>query len=502
MADDQDGQDIEALEEVFEAPEKGSAEELLDARAGDALDPMRHSAAHVMAEAVLDLFPGTKLGIGPAIDDGFYYDFQLDRPIKPDDLAAIEERMAASVAADHPFVREELPPEEGRAFFAERDQPFKVEILDDLRRQVEGRRVGDAADDGLRARPVRRPVPRPARREHGQDRPVQAPRGLRRVLARRPVAARAPARLRDGLVDAGGARQVPLAARGGEEARPPPPRRPARPVLVPRRLAGRRVLAPEGLAPVPDAAERDAREPGEARLRGDLHAAARPPQALGAVGPLGALPRLDVPARRRRRDVQPQADELPGVDVHLPLQGPLVPRPATPALGVRRAPPERAIRRVQRPHAGSPLRHGRRPHLRPAGPDRRRDRGAHRRDPRVLLVVRPGADASTFGTMPDKAPRRPGDLGGDRGDHAGRAREVFDEVPGQAQGRRVLRPEDRHPGRGRPGPGMADGDDPGRPTDAARAVRPLRTSTRRAASSARWRSTARSTARWSGSSAC
>jgi threonyl-tRNA synthetase len=127
-----DAEEIEALGEVFGAPEKGSAEELLDARAGDPLDAMRHSAAHVMAEAVLELFPGTKLGIGPAIEDGFYYDFQLERPIKPDDLAAIEERMAASVAADHPFVRRELPPEEGRAFFVERGQPFKVEILDDL----------------------------------------------------------------------------------------------------------------------------------------------------------------------------------------------------------------------------------------------------------------------------------------------------------------------------------------------------------------------------------
>jgi threonyl-tRNA synthetase len=124
--------DVEAIEEVFEAPEKGSADELLDARAGDPLDPMRHSAAHVMAEAVLDLYPGTKLGIGPAIEDGFYYDFQLDRPLKPEDLEKIEARMAQSVKADHPFVRRELPPEEGRAFFVDRDQPFKVEILDDL----------------------------------------------------------------------------------------------------------------------------------------------------------------------------------------------------------------------------------------------------------------------------------------------------------------------------------------------------------------------------------
>jgi threonyl-tRNA synthetase len=117
---------------LFESPERGSADELLDAGAHSELDAMRHSTAHVMAEAVLDLFPETQLGIGPAIADGFYYDFKLDRPLTPSDLATIEERMAASVAADHPFVRRELSPEEGRAFFVERNQPFKVEILDDL----------------------------------------------------------------------------------------------------------------------------------------------------------------------------------------------------------------------------------------------------------------------------------------------------------------------------------------------------------------------------------
>jgi threonyl-tRNA synthetase len=129
-----DQEEIEPVEEeaLFDAPARGSADELLDAGAHSDLDAMRHSAAHVMAEAVTDLFPGTQLGIGPAITDGFYYDFKLDRPLTPADLAKIEERMTASIAADHPFVRRELPPEEGRAFFEERNQPFKVEILDDL----------------------------------------------------------------------------------------------------------------------------------------------------------------------------------------------------------------------------------------------------------------------------------------------------------------------------------------------------------------------------------
>jgi threonyl-tRNA synthetase len=127
----------DADEALFDAPAKGSADELLDAGAHSDLDAMRHSTAHVMAEAVLDRFPDAKLGIGPAIADGFYYDFQLPRPLTPDDLTALEARMAESVAADHPFVRRELPPAEGRALFVERDQPFKVEILDDLAAKAE-----------------------------------------------------------------------------------------------------------------------------------------------------------------------------------------------------------------------------------------------------------------------------------------------------------------------------------------------------------------------------
>src|SRR5438046_2156541 len=87
-----DEQVAEAVEIGLEAPERGSADELLDAGAHSDLDAMRHSSAHVMAEAVLDLFPDTKLGIGPAIADGFYYDFEVAKPLTPDDLVAIETR--------------------------------------------------------------------------------------------------------------------------------------------------------------------------------------------------------------------------------------------------------------------------------------------------------------------------------------------------------------------------------------------------------------------------
>src|SRR5215213_6799964 len=119
-------------DELLEAPERGSVDELLDAGAHGDLDAMRHSTAHVMAEAVLDLFPGTKLGIGPAVANGFYYDFDVPRPLSPEDLAAIEERMRSSVSADHQFVRRELDFADARAAEEGQGQTFKVEILDDL----------------------------------------------------------------------------------------------------------------------------------------------------------------------------------------------------------------------------------------------------------------------------------------------------------------------------------------------------------------------------------
>ncbi|HST87027.1 MAG TPA: threonine--tRNA ligase [Ktedonobacterales bacterium] len=96
------------------------------------LQRMRHSAAHVMAEAVQDLFPGARFAIGPAIEDGFYYDMELPRALTPDDLPAIEERMRASIQADHPFVRSKWPREQALAYFREHDQPYKVEIIENL----------------------------------------------------------------------------------------------------------------------------------------------------------------------------------------------------------------------------------------------------------------------------------------------------------------------------------------------------------------------------------
>ena len=91
---------------------------------------LRHSAAHVMAEAVVELFPEAKLAIGPPTDDGFYYDFLVSRPFTPEDLEAIENRMERSIKADLHFTGRELSREQARDLV--NDQPFKLEIIDDL----------------------------------------------------------------------------------------------------------------------------------------------------------------------------------------------------------------------------------------------------------------------------------------------------------------------------------------------------------------------------------
>ena len=111
---------------------RSAANELLDAGAHDRLDTMRHSAAHVMAAAVLQLFPEARLGIGPAIKDGFYYDFDLPRPLTPADLEAIEAKMREQVAADLAFERSELDRAAALQQLDAEAQPFKVEIVREL----------------------------------------------------------------------------------------------------------------------------------------------------------------------------------------------------------------------------------------------------------------------------------------------------------------------------------------------------------------------------------
>jgi len=107
---------------------------ILTERDPEALELIRHDAAHVMAEAVLGLYPGTKVTIGPPIENGFYYDFEFPPDVKigEDDLERIEAAMREHIAADEPFERRELPPGEAIELFRAQGQDYKVELIEDL----------------------------------------------------------------------------------------------------------------------------------------------------------------------------------------------------------------------------------------------------------------------------------------------------------------------------------------------------------------------------------
>ena len=116
----------------------GARIEIITKKSGDDyLYVMRHSAAHAMAEAVQTVIPGTKFGFGPPIDDGFYYDFDLPRTVTEDDFPAIEAEINRIIKARAPFQRSVMSIPDAREYFSERDDPYKVDQIDELERQGE-----------------------------------------------------------------------------------------------------------------------------------------------------------------------------------------------------------------------------------------------------------------------------------------------------------------------------------------------------------------------------
>ncbi len=210
------------------APLRGGEKiEIVTDKSPEALWLVRHDAAHVMAESVLELWPRAKISIGPPIADGFYYDIDFGDGERPgeEDLERIEERMREHIAADEPFERRELPSEEAIEHF--RGPGPGLQGRADLRpRRRRGRRDRLAVPQ----RALRGPLPRPARPLDGADRRLQADLAGRRLLARRREPPDADPDLRHGLPRPQGARGPPRADRGGQGARPPAARPRARPV--------------------------------------------------------------------------------------------------------------------------------------------------------------------------------------------------------------------------------------------------------------------------------
>ena len=124
----------------------------------EALELIRHDAAHVLAEAVQELYPGTQVTIGPAIEDGFYYDFARNEPFTPEDFAPIEAKMREIVARGEKFVRQVMDRDEAIRFFQDKGEKYKAEIIQDLPR--------DETDHAVPPGRLGRPVPRPAHALH------------------------------------------------------------------------------------------------------------------------------------------------------------------------------------------------------------------------------------------------------------------------------------------------------------------------------------------------
>ena len=117
--------------------EKDASVRIVTERSAEALPLYRHSTAHLLAAAVTTLYPGVQCGIGPATDEGFYYDFVVPRPFVPEDLDAIERKMKELAAQDLVYERQMWPREDAKAFFAGRGEPLKVQLIEE---KTEGQR--------------------------------------------------------------------------------------------------------------------------------------------------------------------------------------------------------------------------------------------------------------------------------------------------------------------------------------------------------------------------
>ena len=115
---------------LMEPIEEDATISILTDKSPGSLDVLRHSAAHILATAVRELRPGAGIGFGPSIDDGFYYDFEVDAPFTPEDLEAFEKKMAEVIDADQAFERRQVDKAEARGLFS--DDPLKLERLEEF----------------------------------------------------------------------------------------------------------------------------------------------------------------------------------------------------------------------------------------------------------------------------------------------------------------------------------------------------------------------------------
>ena len=354
-----------------------------DTQDPDALSVLRHSTAHLLAEAVMRLHPGVKIAIGPPIADGFYYDFEFPEPISEGDLEAIEEEIRREIAEGREWTREQLSREEAHARFEAEGQPYKVELARDAEGDISLYTQGEFTDlcrgpHLQNASPIKavKLTSLAGAYWRGDEQNTQ----LTRIYGT--------AFFSQADLDAHLERL--------EEARARDHRRLGTQLDLfhfDEHSPGSPLWHPKGMVlynQLESIRRRENARRGYLEVKTPLHLRQG---ALGHVGPLGQVQGEHVPdpGRHRRSDVRHQADELPRAHAPVRLAASELPRPADPLRGGGAAPPQRARRDAARPHARS-LRHaGRRAHLLHRGADRGRGRRLHRLRALPVRAVRHGA---------------------------------------------------------------------------------------------------------------
>ena len=299
---------------------KGGAFKVLTAKDQESLDVLRHSGAHILATAVRRLRPDAKIGFGPAIEDGFYYDFEVEEPFTPEDLESFEAEMRKVIADKYPFVREEVSQADARKKFS--DDPLKLERLSEFSEDE----IISTYTDGPFIDLCRGPhVPDTSYLKHFKL--LHTAGAYWRGDEKRQMLQRI---LRDRVVLEGGSRRVPQSARGSKAPRSPPARPAARSLFDrPARWTGPHSLASARR----DCPKRDrnvrARLDSASRIRSRLHTAHREREAVSDLRTPRELQGEHV--RRdggRGRGVSAEADELSGAHLHLSVAATVVSRSA------------------------------------------------------------------------------------------------------------------------------------------------------------------------------
>ena len=429
--------------------EKDAKIEFLTREDPRALELIRHDAAHVMAEAVQSLWPGTQVTIGPVIDNGFFYDFYRNSPFTPEDLPVIEKKMREIIAKDKPFTKEVWPRDEAKRVFKEKGENFKVELVDAIPpgENLKIYRQGDWFD-------LCRGPHMTSTGKIGNAFKLQKVAGAYwRGDSNNPMLTR--------IYGTAFAKQDELDAylHQLEEAEKRDHRKLGREMDLfhfQEEGPGTVFWHANGWTIFQEIVSLHA-PPPEGRLSRGQRAAAARQVAVGDLGPLGLVPREHVHgAVGRRRDrgrarLRHQADELPGPCPDLQARAALVSRAAAAHGRVRHRAPLRAVRRAARADARARLHAGRRACVLHRGADGGRVPEDQRPDPVDLRRLRlRGRSHGEALDAAGKARRLRRSLGSRRRHHAGRAQahrgaepQPQDQDRDQSGRRRVLRAEVR-----------------------------------------------------------